>query len=63
MKKILYNIASIILIIVYMAFTFYCIEDYQTYEMSESILYAIMSIASAIIITVNFIPKRRPSRK
>ena len=63
MKKVLYNIASIILIIACIAFALYCIKDYQTYEMSESILYAIMSIASAIIITINFIPKRRPSRK
>ena len=63
MKRFLYNTVSIILIIVCMAFAFYCIEDYQTYEMSESILYAIMSIASAIIITVNSVPKRRPSRK
>ena len=53
MKKVVYNIFSVIVAIILVAFMSYCWGDYVRYGLTETMIYIVMSAISAVFVLAN----------
>lgn len=53
MKKVVYNIFSIIIVLALVAFMGYCWNDYVRFGLNETMIYLIMSAISAVVVLAN----------
>ena len=53
MKKVVYNIFSIIIAIALVAFMGYCWNDFVRFGLNETLIYLVMSAVSVVIVLAN----------
>lgn len=63
MAKFVYNTLSVIISIALVVFCGYCMREFFIYNMSENIIYAVMSLVSVVIVMTNLIVGGKKNEK